>query len=261
MAIKVRRGRVLTLATAVALAGSLLTVGGVATASSVTSSAGTEATACVNKKSRYVRIVNPKTKCRTTEVRMVIGGGDSAPNLAAGPRGEQGAQGPKGDTGAPGPQGRSGRQGKQGIPGKDGAPGKDGTNGTNGTDGKNGADGADGKNGLPGADGKNGLPGKDGKDGLPGKDGKQGVPGPKGEPGKDGSGATYTTYTKSSSFSRSGGTASCNPGDMMTGGGFSVSNGGQVISSAPSGGSSWSVGVQGQGQTSGTVYVVCLKKG
>jgi hypothetical protein len=255
VAIKVRRGRVLTLATAVALAGSLLTVGGVATASSAVSSAVNEVTACVNKKSRYVRIVNTKTKCRTTEVRMVIGGGNAEPNLAAGPRGEQGAQGPKGDPGAPGPQGRRGFPGKQGIPGKDGAPGKDGTNG------KDGAPGADGKNGLPGADGKNGLPGKDGRDGRPGEDGKQGIPGPKGEPGKDGSGATYTTYTKTTSFSRNGGTASCHQGDLATGGGFSVSSGGQVVSSAPSGGTSWAVSVQGQGQTNGTVYVVCLKKG
>ncbi len=51
----------------------------------------------MHKQSRYARIVNPKTPCRKTEVRMVIGGGST------------------------GPQGRPGLQGKQGIPGKDGA--------------------------------------------------------------------------------------------------------------------------------------------
>ena len=48
---------------------------------------------------------------------------------------------------------------------------------------------------------------------------------------------------------------------MATGGGFSVSNGGQVISSAPSGGIVLVGRRPGTGPDQRHVYVVCLKKG
>ncbi|MGP3918775.1 hypothetical protein [Nonomuraea sp. 10N515B] len=107
----------LTLATVGALAASLLAVGGVATASS----AAGEVHACVHKKSRYARIVNPATKCRKTEERVLIGGGSQGTTtIQQGERGPEGPQGPKGETGPAGP---AGPQGKQGLQGPKGDPG------------------------------------------------------------------------------------------------------------------------------------------
>lgn len=284
MATKVRRGRTLTLATVGALAASLLTVGGVATASS----AASEVHACVHKKSRYARIVNPTTKCRKTEERILIGSGESQTTInTQGPAGPAGPAGPKGDRGPTGPEGP---QGKQGIPG---AKGDTGPQGPKGDDGKDGLPGKDGKDGLPGKDGKDGLPGKDGKDGkdgLPGPKGDRGPAGPagpegpkgdRGPKGDPGDGASYTTYTKTASLNSVGSaTASCGFGGMVTGGGFQFGTlkNAVVMSSMPSGGNGWTVNVakddngsgndvaaQGGGgnhgtSVSGTVYVVCMKK-
>ncbi|MFG1709568.1 hypothetical protein ACFLIM_40930 [Nonomuraea sp. M3C6] len=291
MAIKLRGGRTLTLAAVGALAASLLAVGGVATASS----AGAEVHACVHKKSRYARIVNPTTKCRKTEIRVLIGGGGtSTTTIQQGQQGAQGPQGPKGETGPQGPQGLKGAMGPVGPQGKQGPQGETGPQGPKGADGK------DGKDGLPGKDGKDGLPGKDGKDGLPGKQGEEGPQGPrgltgpqgpKGEKGESGSGATYTTYTRSESVNSTGSeTVNCYQGGVATGGGFSFGTlkNAVVMGSAPSGNNpptGWTVTVakddngsgnnnvaatEGPGQKTitsnqgtsviGSVYVVCLKK-
>ncbi|MFI7707690.1 hypothetical protein [Nonomuraea sp. NPDC049480] len=310
MAIKVRGGRTLTLATAGALAASLLAVGGVATASS----AANEVHACVHKKSRYARIVNPSTKCRKTEERILIGGGGESTTTVQtgqqGDRGPAGPQGPKGDTGLTGPQGKPGLQGKQGETGPQGPKGEQGLPGKDGKDGKDGLPGKDGKDGLPGKDGKDGLPGKDGKDGLPGKQGETGPQGPKGATGPEGpkgdrgptgpqgpkgdpgTGATYTTYTKTASLNSIGSaTASCSQGGNATGGGFSFATlkNAVVMSSMPNDDDGWTVKVvkddNGSGpygatatetpkpgdvstansgnhgaSVSGTVYVICMKK-
>ncbi|MFI7134997.1 hypothetical protein ACIBQ1_55690 [Nonomuraea sp. NPDC050153] len=236
MANKVRGGRTLTLAAVGALAASLLTVGGVATASS----AAGEVHACVHKKTRYARIVNPDTKCRKTEVRILIGGASQTTVQ----QGEQGATGAKGEPGPAGPQGPKGETGLKGP------------QGLKGDTGPQGPKGADGKDGLPGKDGKDGLPGKDGQDG---KDGLPGKPGPKGDPG----GADVTVYTKSASIGKNGsGSVSCEGGDMATGGGFTLYQvGARATMSAPSGTSTWVVKAHDLGFGDvGTVYVVCLKK-
>ncbi|WP_345559817.1 hypothetical protein [Nonomuraea rosea] len=212
MAIKVRGGRTLTLAAVGALAASLLTVGGVATASS----AAAEVHACVHKKTRYARIVNPATKCRKTEERILIGGGTSTTNVQGGVQGPKGDTGAQGKPGATGATGATGPQGPKGLDGKDGLPGKPGLDGKDGLPGKPGLDGKDGLPGKPGLDGKDGLPGK------PGLDGKDGLPGKPGQDGKDGTGAAYTTYVKHESINSTGSkTASCGQGGMVTGGGFS----------------------------------------
>ncbi|QYC45419.1 Collagen triple helix repeat (20 copies) [Nonomuraea coxensis DSM 45129] len=284
MAIKIRGGRALTLATVGALAASLLAVGGVATASS----AGNQVTACVHKKTRYARIVNPTTKCRTTEIRVLIGGGSEATtnSVTVGPKGDTGPQGPKGDAGPQGPQGRPG------LKGATGPAGPKGDTGPAGPAGPQGPKGADGKDGLPGKDGKDGLPGKPGEQGPRGPQGPKGdtgpagPQGPKGADGKDG--GSFTTYTKTASLNSVGSaTASCSQGGNATGGGFSFSTlkNAEVMTSAPSGnGTGWTVSVAkddngggndfapsggektaghgGNNGTSvnGTVYVVCLKK-
>lgn len=290
MAIKVRGGRTITLAAVGALAASLLTVGGVATASS----AGSQVHACVHKTSRYARIVNPTAKCRKTEVRVLIGGGASTTTIQQGTQGQQGerglqgAQGPQGVRGARGPVGPDGKQGLQGLKGESGPQGPKGEQGEPGKTGETGPQGPkgdDGKNGLPGkdgADGKNGLPGEDGARGLQGpkgddgRKGDTGPRGPQGEKGEPGGGAAYVTYTDTGNIGGSSGTASCDKGDMVTGGGFTVNSKYQVVSSMPSG-NGWSVGVvkkddDGRDRSSseevstlgsggaGTVYVVCLKK-
>lgn len=242
MAIKVRGGRALTLATVGALAASLFTIGGVATASS----AANEVHACVHKKTRYARIVNPSTPCRKTEERVLIGGG-SSPNGLAGTReqGPQGPAGPKGADGKPGvqgPAGPKGADGKPGVQGPKGDQGPKGETGPQGPAGKNGIDGKDGLNGKDGKDGKDGQPGKPGEDGKPGQpgakgeDGKPGVQGPKGEDGKPGEpgapGGLKSVTVVKQYFSGKEGSVSCASGWSATGGGFSGVNG-TVTTSAP----------------------------
>ncbi|AQZ68299.1 hypothetical protein BKM31_48670 [[Actinomadura] parvosata subsp. kistnae] len=287
MAIKIRGGRTITLAAAGALAASLLTVGGVATASS----AASEVHACVHKKTRYARIVNPTTKCRKTEERILIGGSSTSTTTV-----QQGEQGRQGERGPAGPQGKPGIQGPKGETGPVGPQGKQGEPGPAGPQGPKGADGKDGKDGLPGKDGKDGATGPRGPEGPKGDTGPQGPKGPKGDPG---SGATYTTYTKTATIRGTGSeTASCGYGGMVTGGGFSFGTlkNAVVTASMPSG-NGWTVSVakddngggnddydrkaaaptatptatpseqtftHGGGNNgtsvSGTVYVVCMKK-
>ncbi|WP_311132148.1 collagen-like domain-containing protein [Nonomuraea gerenzanensis] len=284
MAIKVRGGRTITLAAVGALAASLLTVGGVATASS----AAAEVHACVHKKTRYARIVNPTTKCRKTEERILIGGsGTSTTTVQTGEQGRQGERGPAGPQGKQGVAGPQGPKGETGPQGKQGEPGPQGPQGPKGDDGKNG---------LPGKDGKDGLPGKTGATGPQGPKGDTGPRGPEGPKGEPGSGANYTTYVKQESIRSTGSeTASCGSGGLVTGGGFSFGTlkNAVVTGSAPSPGNSWTVTVakddngggndynrqaapsaspSAQAETythgggnngtsvSGTVYVVCLKK-
>ncbi|GAA0853565.1 hypothetical protein ACFQVD_26335 [Streptosporangium amethystogenes subsp. fukuiense] len=137
------------------LATAVLAVGlsTVTTASAAQTAPGDVVYSCVNKKTRYVRIVNASAKCRTTEEPLSWGG--------------QGQQG----IATAGPQGPAGRDGKNGTDGKDGAPGPAGPRGYTG---KTGPQGPAGKAGAPGEAGKPGAPGKDGADGKDGVDGKDG---------------------------------------------------------------------------------------
>ncbi|WP_277350207.1 hypothetical protein [Nonomuraea composti] len=282
MAIKVRGGRTITLAAVGALAASLLTVGGVATASS----AASEVHACVHKKTRYARIVNPTTKCRKTEERILIGGSStSTTTVQQGEQGRQGERGPAGPQGKPGIQGPKGETGPVGPQGKQGEPGPQGPKG------------ADGKDGLPGKDGKDGATGPRGPQGPQGPKGNTGPRGPQGPKGEPGSGATYTTQIIKEFVSGTGTeTVSCANG-VATGGGYSFGTlkNAVVTASYPSGTSSWTVTVvkddNGRGNdddkkgatptgtpapseqnteslthgnngasVSGDIYVVCLKK-
>ncbi|WP_431902878.1 hypothetical protein [Nonomuraea sp. bgisy101] len=255
MAIKVRGGRALTLATVGALTASLFTIGGVATASSTAN----EVHACVHKKTRYARIVNPSTPCRKTEERVLIGG--STTNGLAGTReqGPQGPAGPKGADGKPGVQGPAGPKGvdgKPGIQGPKGETGPQGPAGRNGIDGKDGKDGVDGKPGLQGPKGDDGKPGvqgpkgdtgpagpqgKPGENGKPGEKGQTGATGPQGPAGPQGpkgdkgdAGGIKSVVVVTDTFSGKSGSVSCPSGAVATGGGFSGVNG-TVTASAPTG--------------------------
>ncbi|MEU4407866.1 hypothetical protein AB0F88_25395 [Streptosporangium sp. NPDC023963] len=126
------------LATAVLATG----LSSVTTASAAQTAPGDVVYACVNKTTRYARIVNAGAKCRKTEFPFSWGGQGqttvSGPGQqgATGPRGPQGERGlpgphgpagPKGETGARGPQGSRGPAGPTGPTGAPGAPGKDAT--------------------------------------------------------------------------------------------------------------------------------------
>ncbi|MFD0887046.1 hypothetical protein ACFQ08_21070, partial [Streptosporangium algeriense] len=91
MAFKVPGVRTLSVVAVGVLAGTMLTVGG----SAVAAAAGSEIHACVNKKTRYARIVNPSAVCRTTEIRVTWGDGEGGSQgiASSGPRGPQGAPG------------------------------------------------------------------------------------------------------------------------------------------------------------------------
>ncbi|MEV0830923.1 hypothetical protein [Nonomuraea rubra] len=134
------------------LATAVLAVGlsTVTTASAAQTAPGDVVTACVNTKTRYARIVNASTKCRTTEFKTSWGGQGQSGVATAGPQGERGPagpQGPRGEQGLTGPQGPIGKTGPQGPAGKPGADGEDGKPGAPGKDGADGVDGKDGKDG------------------------------------------------------------------------------------------------------------------
>jgi len=67
--------------------------------------------ACVNKKSKIVRIVAPSAKCKKTERAI-----DWPAQTAVGAQGLPGAQGPPGPPGAPGQDGQDGAPGEQILP-------------------------------------------------------------------------------------------------------------------------------------------------
>ncbi|GAA4583625.1 hypothetical protein GCM10023194_21470 [Planotetraspora phitsanulokensis] len=132
MILKLPGGRTVGVLAVGALTGSLLTVGGMATASAAPAPV---IYACVDKATRAARIVSASTKCRATETRTSWNQkGLQGPRGATGPKGATGAKGttgprgatgpagPKGATGPAGPQGATGARGPAGPPGTAGAP-------------------------------------------------------------------------------------------------------------------------------------------
>ncbi|MEV4892151.1 hypothetical protein AB0K48_22475, partial [Nonomuraea sp. NPDC055795] len=105
---------------------------------------------------------------------------------------------------------------------------------------------------LPGKPGKDGEDGERGPRGYQGQKGETGPQGPKGEPGTGG--GLKATVVKTASISGGSGTATCDAGYVVTGGGFSLNHGGVIRSSMPSG-NGWSVSTTGN--ASGSVYAVC----
>jgi hypothetical protein len=137
------------LATAVLAVG----LGSITTASAAQSaSAGGEVTACVNKKTRYARIVNASTTCRTTEFKTSWGGQGQTTVSGPGQQGERGRDGKDGKDGI----GTQGPRGLQGLPGKTGPQGPAGPAGPKGATGDTGDTGPQGPEGPAGQDG--GLP-------------------------------------------------------------------------------------------------------
>ena len=118
-------------------------IGGMA---AIGSAAGDVITACVNKSSGEIKIVDAGTTCANNWVALQwnaqgVGGATGA----TGPTGATGATGPAGPTGATGP---SGATGATGATGPAGATGAIGPTGATGATGANGATGATGPGGL-----------------------------------------------------------------------------------------------------------------
>jgi len=144
---------------------------------------------------------------------------------ADGPMGEPGADGPMGEPGADGPMGEPGAGGPQGPPGPMGEPGADGPQGPPGPMGEQGIQGPQGDPGEMGEPGAEGPQGPAGEKGEPGPEGPQGPPGEKGDPAPEPVLSYYRVETergvkpgRMKSLK-----ASCNEGDILTGGGYAIS--------------------------------------
>src|SRR5919107_687967 len=172
----------------------------------------------------------------------------SAQLFYQGPPGQNGTQGPPGPTGAQGPPGPTGAQGPPGPTGPPGPPGEPGPAGQNGTQGPIGPAG---------------------EQGPPGEPGPPGPPGPPGEPGPPGPEILAMNLTIRNMEGQlvpltgvAQSLATCNSDELVTGGGFTITNGpGVVLSSAPQG-SSWMVVAAnpfGFGNSSLQAFAECAK--
>ena len=138
------------------------------------------------------------------------------------------AEGPEGPAGPVGPQGPAGADGEDGAPGPAGDDGATGPQGPAGADGEDGAPGPAGEDGAPGPQGPAGEDGATGPQGPAGEDGATGPQGPAGPQGAPGAPLIATTRsTTSPVFTLQGGstapfTASCESGEVITGGGTSL---------------------------------------
>lgn len=248
MAIKLPGGRTIGLMTAGALVGSVLVLGGAATASSASD---VVLYACAHKTTGDVRLVDATTTCRPPE--------DKVSWNQTGPQGPMGATGPQGPAGPAGAQGLAGPQGPAGPAGPQGPAGPEGPAGPAGPQGEKG---------------EKGDPGQDGKDGAPGQDGKsaceiwnEGACSAQDEAdflqwlkGQGGSGGVPALSSRMASQFISGniGSVSCAAGETVTGGGFKISSGRAVTGSYMSG-NGWRVELASDGDGNGLVYAICTK--
>jgi hypothetical protein len=155
---------------------------------------------CYKVSNGQLRVVPAGTSCGSGE--LVVEWNQTGPQGPAGPQGPQGPQGEKGDTGDTGPAGPAGPQGPQGEKGDAG------------------------DTGPAGPQGIQGPPGPQGEQGIQGPPGPQGVQGP---PGPAGLASTYfrsefVVNTEPNFI----GTAWCDAGDKVTGGGTEPSAAGST---------------------------------
>jgi hypothetical protein len=160
----------------------------------------------------------------------------------AGIPGVPGSNGEDGQPGLPGSKGATGPKGETGPPGAAGPKGDQGAEGTTGTAGSAGPTGPVGDTGTPGAVGEvgpQGPPGPEGKQGPKGADGANGLGGPKGDPGPTGPqgppGIVNPQFIGAvngpNPASPKNVIATCPAGTKAIGGGFSVPQGVEVITS------------------------------
>ena len=144
--------------------------------------------------------------------------------------------------------------------------GPPGQNGTQGPPGPTGAQGPPGPTGPPGPPGEPGPAGQNGTQGPIGPAGEQGPPGPPGPPGPQIPAMNLTIRNMEGQLVPLTGIAqslaTCNSDELVTGGGFTITNGpGVVLSSAPQG-SSWIVVAAnpfGFGNSSLQAFAECAK--
>ena len=162
-------------------------------------------------------IIHGCYKAQNGQLRVVPAGEACGPSELAIQWNQTGPQGPQGIQGVPGPTGATGAQG---------VPGPTGATGPQGVPGPTGATGAQGVPGPTGATGPQGVPGPTGATGP------QGGPGPTGPPGPAGAGGATSTYFRSKNVFNDDpnftGTASCDAGDKVTGGGYALSPAGST---------------------------------
>jgi Collagen triple helix repeat (20 copies) len=135
-----------------------------------------------------------------------------------------------------------------------------------GPPGQNGTQGPPGPTGPPGPPGEPGPAGQNGTQGPIGPAGEQGPPGPPGPPGPEIPAMNLTIRNMEGQVVPLTGIAqslaSCNPDELVTGGGFTITDGpGVVLSSAPQG-SSWIVVAAnpfGFGNSSLQAFAECAK--
>jgi len=180
-------------------------------------------TLCWSHHDRVVRF-SRNGECARTERKVVLG------------RGDTGAQGP---TGPQGPSGAIGMTGATGVQGATGATGPSG--------------GPIGPTGGTGATGAQGPTGPTGPTGVTGATGTTGATGPTGSPGVN---AFHEAFSATSTAATGTLTATCDAGEVVTGGGFTDTAAGQIISSAPSvAGNAWTVSFI---LNSGTVTAIAI---
>src|SRR5918996_1112199 len=145
-----------------------------------------------------------------------------------------------------GPPGRNGTQGPPGPPGPSGPSGEPGTSGQNGTQGPIGP------------------AGEQGPPGPPGPPGQPGQPGPQGPPGTSSPAMNLTIRNVQGQIAPiiqiGQSVATCNQGEIVTGGGFSVAGGPGIVLSSTSQGNSWiavAVNPFGFGNSSVQAFAEC----
>ncbi len=164
----------------------------------------------------------------------IVGAGKNCPSgydsLHWGIQGPAGPQGPKGDTGDVGPMGPQGLQGETGAPGAQGPAGPQGPQGATGP---------------------------------------QGLPGPAGPMGPQGPAGSVSVYLRYANYSvnptqNGSGSAACDPGDKVIGGGFGGMNPNVFVRSSTAGydGATntwfWSVDVYNNGGLATFVFITAI---
>lgn len=149
-------------------------------------------TACYTNPKGSLRVVDSPSQCRSNETALAWN--------------QTGQPGPAGPTGPEGPEGPEGPAGPEGSQGPEGPLGPEGPQGPAGPEGPSGQDGADGQ------------PGPQGPEGPPGPEGSEG---PQGEPGSVSIEHRQTAVLTADiePMSSRTFTASCQEGDVVTGGG------------------------------------------
>src|SRR4051794_6316341 len=175
-------------------------------------------TLCWSHHDRVVRF-SRNGECARTERRVVLGKGDTGAQGPSGPQGPTGAIGATGVTGADGATGATGAQGATGATGPSGGP--IGPTGVTGATGATGAQGPTGPTGATGV-GTTGATGGTGAQGVTGATGPTGAgaTGATGPTGSAGVNAFHKVVVTNSAVVTGSVTASCNPGEVVTGGGF-----------------------------------------